>query len=57
MTQYFLYRILTYGQQRLIEAEELNKQATLAYNNKDFITAAKLFKSAFDKDSLQHTFL
>ena len=34
----------------------MNKQATLAYNNKDFITAAKLFKSAFDKDPLQCTF-
>ena len=55
-TIFSFYRILTYGQQRLIEAEELNKQATLAYNNKDFITAAKLFKSAFDKDPLQHTF-
>ena len=55
-TIFSLYRILTYGQQRIIEAEELNNQATIAYNNKDFLTAANLFKTAFDKDPLQYTF-
>ena len=55
-TIFSLYRILTYGQQRIIEAEKLNKEATSAYNNKDFNIAAELFKSAHDKDPLQHTF-
>ena len=55
-TIFSLYRILTYGQQRMIEAEEINKQATSAYNNKEYLRAAELFSQAFDKDPLQCTF-
>ena len=55
-TIFSLYRILTYGQQRMIEAEEINKQATSAYNNKEYLKAAELFSKAFDKDPLQCTF-
>ena len=55
-TIFSLYRILTYGQQRMIEAEEINKQATSAYNNKEYLKAAELFSQAFDKDPLQCTF-
>ena len=55
-TIFTLYRILTYGQQRLVEAEELNKKATDAYNSKDFTNASALFKAAFDKDPLQYSY-
>lgn len=55
-TIFSLYRMLTYGQQRMVEAENLNNQATEAYNNKEYGKAATLFQQAFDKDPLQHTF-
>ena len=55
-TIFSLYRMLTYGQQRMIEAENLNQQASTLYNNKEFIAAATLFQQAFDKDPLQHTY-
>ena len=40
----------------MVEAENFNVQATEAYNNKDFATAAALFQQAFDLDPLQHTY-
>ena len=55
-TIFSLYRILTYGQQRIIEAEELNNKATSAYSKKDFLNAAALFQAAFDKDPLQYSY-
>ena len=55
-TIFSLYRMLTYGQQRMVEAENLNQQATTLYNNKEFGAAAALFQQAFDKDPLQHTY-
>ena len=55
-TIFSLYRLLTYGQQRMVEAENLSNQATEAYNNKEYGKAATLFFQAFDKDPLQHTY-
>lgn len=55
-TIFSLYRLLTYGQQRMVEAENLSNQATVAYNNKEYGKAATLFFQAFDKDPLQHTY-
>jgi len=55
-TIFSLYRLLTYGQQRMVEAENLSNQATAAYNNKEYGKAATLFFQAFDKDPLQHTY-
>lgn len=55
-TIFSLYRMLTYGQQRMVEAENLNNQATEAYNNKEYGKAATLFQQAFDKDPLQHIY-
>ena len=55
-TIFSLYRMLTYGQQRMVEAENLNNQATEAYNNKEYGNAATLFQQAFDKDPLQHIY-
>ena len=55
-TIFSLYRMLTYGQQRMIEAENFNTQATAAYNNKEYSKAGVLFQQAFEKDPLQHTY-
>lgn len=55
-TIFSLYRLLTYGQQRMVEAVNLSNQATVAYNNKEYGKAAILFFQAFDKDPLQHTY-
>lgn len=55
-TIFSLYRLLTYGQQRMVEAENISKQATAEYNNKEYGKAAALFQQAFDKDPLQHTY-
>ena len=55
-TIFSLYRLLTYGQQRMVEAESLSQQASSLYNNKEFEAAASLFQQAFDKDPLQHTY-
>lgn len=55
-TIFSLYRLLTYGQQRMVEAVNLSNQATVAYNNKEYGKAATLFFQAFDKDPLQHTY-
>ena len=55
-TIFSLYRMLTYGQQRMVEAENLNQKASNLYNNKEFEAAATLFQQAFDKDPLQHTY-
>lgn len=55
-TIFSLYRMLTYGQQRMVEAEQLNNQASTLYNEKNFSAAAALFQQAFDRDPLQHTY-
>ena len=55
-TIFSLYRMLTYGQQRMVEAETLNGQASNLYSNKEFEAAAALFQQAFDLDPLQHTY-
>ena len=51
-----LYRILTYGQQRVVQAEQLYKQGIESYNAKDFSTAFDLFNQAFDLDPLEYTY-
>tara|TARA_B110000971_G_scaffold185653_1_gene193974 strand:- start:244 stop:1347 length:1104 start_codon:yes stop_codon:yes gene_type:complete len=51
-----LYRILTYGQQRVVQAEQLYKQGIELYNAKDFNAAFGLFKQAFDLDPLEYTY-
>ena len=55
-TIFALYRMLTYGQQRMIEAEKIYQEASSKYNSKEYEQAALLFKQAFDKDPLQHTY-
>ena len=55
-TIFKLYRILTYGQQRVVQAEEIYKQGIESYNAKDFNGAFGLFKQAFDLDPLEYTY-
>ena len=55
-TIFTFYRILTYGQQRIVQAEQLSKQATTYYNDKNYPEAARTFQQAFDLDPLQHNF-
>ena len=51
-----LYRILTYGQQRMVQAEQLSQQATNFYNEQNYPESAKIFARAFELDPLQHTY-
>lgn len=51
-----LYRIMTYGQKRMVEAEQLYKQANELYQAKNFDEAFDLFKKAFDLDPLEYTY-
>jgi O-antigen ligase len=51
-----LYRILTYGQQRVVQAEQLYKTGTESYNTSNFEIASGQFKQAFDLDPLEHTY-
>ena len=55
-TIFTLYRILTYGQQRIVQAEQLSGQANTQYNDKKYAEAASIFQQAFDLDPLQHNF-
>ena len=55
-TIFTLYRVLTYGQQRIVEAEQYYKQATELYANKNYAEAAYLFEQAVDKDPLRKTY-
>ena len=55
-TIFTFYRILTYGQQRMIQAEQLSKEATSFFNEKKYAEAASLFQQAFDLDPLQHNY-
>ena len=51
-----LYRILTYGQQRVVQAEQLYKKGTESYNTSNFEIASGQFKQAFDLDPLEYTY-
>lgn len=53
---FMLYRILTYGQPRIAEAEKIYKQAIEDYNQKNYQAAAEGFKTAYDLDPLQYTY-
>ena len=55
-TIFTFYRILTYGQQRLVQAEQLSKEANAKFNEKNYAEAAAIFQQAFDLDPLQHNF-
>ena len=50
------YRILVLGQQAVLQAEQLYKDATALYNNKDFVGAATMFAQANQIDALEPTY-
>ncbi len=47
------YKYFSYGQQRVVEAEKLVKQANESYTAKDYETAASLYQKAFELDPLE----
>ncbi len=51
-----LYRMLTYGQPRMLEAENLAKSAKEFFDKSDYLSAAKKYSNALDKDPLQLTY-
>jgi len=51
-----LYRILTYGQKRVVQAQQLYKTGTESYNASNFEVASGQFKQAFDLDPLEYTY-
>ena len=55
-TIFTLYRILTYGQPRILEAEKLYKEGVTLYNTQNYLEAAGLFKQAFDLDPLNYSY-
>ena len=55
-TIYTLYRILTYGQQRVLEAERLSNKGTQSYSDRDFENSNTYFKEAYDLDPLNYAY-
>ena len=51
-----LYRILTYGQKRVVQAQQLYKTGTESYNASNFEVASGQFKQAFELDPLEYTY-
>ena len=50
-----LYRILTYGQERITKADKLSTEAKTLFGNGEFSKSAELYLAAFDQDPLQYT--
>tara|TARA_B100000767_G_scaffold190706_1_gene177993 strand:+ start:425 stop:2761 length:2337 start_codon:yes stop_codon:yes gene_type:complete len=51
-----LYRMMTYGQQRTIQASELSKKGMELYKNSKFDAAFELLNQAFELDPLEYTY-
>lgn len=50
-----LYRILTYGQARIAEADKLSADAKVLFDKGEYIQASSLYVEAFDKDPLRYS--
>ena len=50
-----LYRILTYGQQRISEADNLSSAGKTEFDNGQYSNAANYYIQAFDKDPLRYS--
>ena len=48
-----LYRMMTYGQERVVKAQQLHQNANILYNERNYDEAFNLFKQAFDLDPLE----
>ena len=55
-TIFSLYRVLTYGEQRVVQAEQFYKQGIELYNARDFNAAFNSFKEAYDLDPLEYSY-
>jgi len=55
-TIYTLFRILTYGQQRVLNAESLYNQGVPKYESADYSAASSFFTKAFDEDPLNYSY-
>ena len=55
-TIFSLYRVLTYGEQRVVQAEQFYKQGIELYNSRDFNAAFNSFKEAYDLDPLEYSY-
>ena len=51
-----LYRIMTYGQERVGKAQQLYQNANKLYNERNFDEAFNLFNQAFDLDPLEFSY-
>ena len=51
-----LYRIMTYGQERVGKAQQLYQNANKLYNERNYDEAFNLFKQAFDLDPLEFSY-
>ena len=52
-----LYRILTYGQARIAEADKLSADAKILFDKGEYMQASILYIQAFDKDPLRYEYL
>ena len=50
-----LYRILTYGQNRIAEADNFSNNAKSLFDKGEYSQAAELYVKAFDKDPLRYS--
>ena len=50
-----LYRILTYGQNRINEADEFSSEAKKLFDKGEFLKAGALYEKAYDKDPLRYS--
>ena len=50
-----LYRILTYGQNRIAEADNFSNNAKALFDKGEYSQAAELYVKAFDKDPLRYS--
>lgn len=55
-TIFVFYRILTYGQSRVVEAENLYKKGMEFFDTMNYQESASYFEEAFDKDPLQYVY-
>ena len=51
-----LYRMMTYGQSRCVQAQELSQKGMELYNNLNFDEAFELLNQAFDLDPLEYAY-
>ena len=51
-----LYRMMTYGQERVVKAQQLHQNANILYNERNYDEAFNLFKQAFDLDPLEFSY-